>query len=144
MKPESTGVVSREMEVPTPQTAYYALLYKGFITVTTTGVYTFHAPREYVYADNATSYDLRLYIDGQEWDLTQWWHGHGTWSIPLAAGLHRFQLDFADARIIPYRKSDLWAWFPTPHCVYQGPPSDILISGPGLEKQRIPQTWLSH
>ena len=144
MKPESTGVVSREMEVPTPQTAYYALLYKGFITVPTTGVYTFHAPREYVYADNATSYDLRLYIDGQEWDLTQWWHGHGTWSIPLAAGLHRFQLDFADARIIPYRKSDLWAWFPTPHCVYQGPPSDILISGPGLEKQRIPQTWLSH
>ena len=143
MKPESTGTVKRELEIPTPQKDYYAVIYKGYIDIPKTGVYTFHAPREYVYMDNATSYDLRLFIDGQEWDLTQWWHGLGTWSVPLEAGLHRFQLDFADARSNPYKKSDLWRWYPTPHCVYQGPPSDILLSGPGLDKQRIPGKWLS-
>jgi hypothetical protein len=142
MKPESTGTAKRELEIPSPQKDYYAVIYKGYIDIPKTGVYTFHAPREYVYMDNATSYDLRLFIDGQEWDLTQWWHGLGTWSIPLEAGLHKFQVDFADARSNPYKKSDLWRWYPTPNCVYQGPPSDILLSGPGLDKQRIPEKWL--
>ena len=92
--------------------------------------------------DNAPSYDLRLYIDGEEWYLTQWWHGHGTWSVSLAKGFHAFQVDFADARTEPWRKSGCWRYYPRPWAIYQGKPTDILLSGPGLEKARIPQEWL--
>jgi hypothetical protein len=142
MKPEREGTVLREMEIPVPQTNHYAVIYKGYIRIPQSGVYTFHAPREYVWMDTAASYDLRLYLDGEEWDLTQWWHGLGTWSLPLEAGLHRFQLDFADARTTPYRPSGLWRWYPTPRTEYRGPPSELMVSGPGLAKQRIPEAWL--
>ena len=136
------GTAEREMDLSKVYTHdHYGMRYKGFIRVPEDGVYTFHAPREFVYADNATSYDLRMYIDGEQWYLTQWWHGLGTWSMPLKKGFHRFQLDFVDARTKPYRKSGMWRWYPKPWVVYQGKPSDILLSGPGLEKQRIPKDW---
>ena len=120
---------------------YYGLRYKGYLRIPEDGVYSFHAPRELVHADNATSYELRMYIDGEEWYLTQWWHGLGTWSVALQKGFHTFQLDFVDARTKPYRKSGLWRWYPRPWVVYEGKPSDILLSGPGLRKQRIPKEW---
>jgi hypothetical protein len=140
---KESGVVTREMEAlrePSAQT--YAMRYKGQIKIPQDGTYTFHAPRELCYMDNAPSYDLRLYIDGEEWYLTQWWHGHGTWSVPLAKGFHTFQVDFADARTQPWRKSGCWRYYPRPWAIYQGNPTDILLSGPGLEKGRIPQDWL--
>jgi hypothetical protein len=142
LKPESTGTVQRELALPKAENDYHAIIYKGYLDVPADGLYTFHAPREFVMADNATSYDLRLSINGEEWDLTQWWHGLGTWSVPLAKGLHRFELEFADARSTPYRSSGLYYWFPTLHATFQGPPTGIQISGPGLDKQPIPQTWL--
>lgn len=92
----------------------------------------------------ATSYDLRVYVDDEEWDLTQWWHGHGTWTVPLKAGLHKFQVDFADARSTPWRKSGIWRYYPRPWAVFQGPPSPILLSG-GPERAApapIPPGWL--
>jgi len=136
------GTAEREMDLSKVYTHdYYGMCYKGFIRIPEDGVYTFHASREFVYADNATSYDLRMYIDGEQWYLTQWWHGLGAWSVSLQKGLHRFQLDFVDARTKPYRKSGLWRWYPRPWVVYQGKPSDILLSGPGLDKQRIPKDW---
>lgn len=118
--------------------------YHGYIRIPADGVYSFRAPREYISMDTSASYDLRVYIDGEEWDLTQWWHGRGTWSAPLQKGLHRFQVDFADARTTPWRKSGIWRYYPRPWVIYQGAPSDLLVSGPGLEAARIPQAWLLH
>jgi hypothetical protein len=136
------GTAEREMDLSKVYTHdHYGMRYKGYLRVPEDGVYTFHAPREFVYADNATSYDMRMYIDGEQWYLTQWWHGLGTWSVPLKKGFHSFQLDFVDARTDPYRKSGMWRWYPRPWVVYQGKPSDILLSGPGMEKQRIPKGW---
>lgn len=135
-------VAEREMDLrQVKSTDYYGARFKGYLRVPAEGVYTFHAPREFVLPDIAASYDLRVYVDGEEWYLTQWWHGHGTWSVPLAQGYHRFEVDFADARTTPWRKSDLWRYYPRPWVVYQGDPGPILISGPGIEKQRIPATW---
>lgn len=138
-----TTVAEREMDLSSVKSDdYYGARFKGCIKVPEDGVYTFHAPPEYVFPDIAASYDLRVYVDGEEWYLTQWWHGHGTWSVPLAKGFHEFQVDFADARTTPWKKSDLWRFYPRPWVVYQGDPSPILVSGPGIEKTRIPAGWL--
>lgn len=138
-----TSTVEREMEgLQEPGPEPYGMRYKGYIRVPEDGVYTFHAPRELVYMDYATSYDLRVYVDGEEWYLTQWWHGHGTWSVPLKKGLHAFQVDFADARTNPWRKSGCWRYYPRPWAIYPGKPSDLLISGPNVKPARIPREWL--
>ncbi|MCL2104710.1 MAG: hypothetical protein FWH21_06620, partial [Kiritimatiellaeota bacterium] len=84
------------------------------------------------------SYDLRLYINGEEWSLSQFWHGHGTWSIPLKRGLHAFQVDFADARTKPWNRSGIWRFYPRPWTEHQGDPSPILMSGPNMPPARIP------
>ena len=137
------GTVEREMEgLQEPGPEPYGMRYKGYIRVPEDGVYTFHAPHEFVYMDGATSYDLRVYVDGEEWYLTQWWHGHGTWSVPLQKGYHTIQVDYADARTNPWRRSGCWRYYPRPWAVYPGKPSDLLISGPGLDRARIPKEWL--
>jgi hypothetical protein len=136
------GVADREMDLSkVASNEPYGVRYKGYLRIPEDGLYTFHAPHELVYMDAATSYDLRVYVDGEEWYLTQWWHGHGTWSVPLKKGFHTFQVDFADARTTPWRKSGIWRYYPRPWAVYQGKPTDILISGPGLDAVRIPQGW---
>jgi hypothetical protein len=140
---ERFGVAEREMDLSAVSTNdTYGMRYKGYIRVPQDGVYTFHAPHELAYMDEEPGYDLRVYVDGQEWYLTQWWHGHGTWSVALRKGLHAFQVDFADARTTPWRKSGMWRYYPRPWVIHQGKPGDILLSGPGLEKARIPKEWL--
>ena len=142
---QKTGAVPREMDLSmAPADRSHALRYHGFITVPETGVYTFHAPREFVFPDTAAFYDLRLYIDGEEWSLSQWWHAHGTWSVPLARGPHRFQVDFADARTTPWKPSGMWRYYPRPWVIFQGKPGDITVNGPGFDQQRIPAAWLHH
>lgn len=137
------SVVTREMELEGVKSdSSYGARFKGFIRIPEGGVYTFHAPKEFTFPDIAASYDLRVFIDGEEWSLTQWWHGLGTWSIPLEKGLHRFEVHYADARTTPWRKSGLWRLYPRPWAVYQGAPSDLLVSGPGIVKERIPAEWL--
>ncbi len=143
MAAEGGGTAEREMDLSKVSTTdYYGMRYRGYIKIPQDGVYTFQAPHELSYMDNAPSYDLRLYIDGEEWYVTQWWHGHGTWTVPLAKGFHRLQVDFADARTTPWRRSGVWRYYPKPWAVYKGNPTDILMSGPGLEQGRIPKEWL--
>lgn len=143
---EKTGEAAREMDLSSVTTSdYYCMRYKGYINIPADGVYTFHAPYEFVNMDCATSYDLRVFVDNEEWYLTQWRHGRGTWSAALEAGLHKFQVDFADARSKPWRRSGIWRYYPRPWSVYKGNPSDINLTGPGIEKPtRIPSAWLSY
>lgn len=142
---ETTGQAARELDLSSVSTnKAYCMRYKGYIEIPEDGVYTFHAPEEIAQQIGAASYDLRLYLDGEEWSISQFWHGHGTWSVPLEKGLHRFELDFADARTKPWNRSGIWRFYPRPWTEHQGPPSDILISGPGLEGERIPVEWFSY
>jgi hypothetical protein len=137
------GSVEREMDLSRiAEPDSHGVRFHGYLRIPADGVYTFHAPHELVYMDAATSYDLRVWVDGEEWSLTQWWHGHGTWSVPLKQGLHAFQVDFADARTKPWRRSGIWRYYPKPWAVYQGDPTPLLISGPGLQPGRIPKDWL--
>jgi hypothetical protein len=36
----------------------------------------------------------------------------------------------------------MWNYYPRPWVIHQGNPTDILISGPGIEHSRIPAEWL--
>ena len=141
---ERTGTASRELDLSEVDTnAAYMMRYLGYLDIPADGVYTFHAPLEIAKMICSPSYDLRVYVDDEEWSLSEFWHGQGTWSIPLRKGLHRFQVDFADARTKPWHRSGIWRFYPRPWTEHEGPPSDILISGPGMEKpERIPEEFL--
>ncbi|MEX1224322.1 MAG: hypothetical protein WEA31_07220, partial [Pirellulales bacterium] len=124
----------------------FAVRYHGVLQVPKTSVYTFHAPQEFVHNIAAPGYDLRLWIDGREWKLSQIWHGLGTWSIPLEAGPHDFKLIFADARAaeVATQRRDLWRDYPQPWVVWAGTTPALEISSPEHPRQPIPKAWLFH
>ena len=80
--------------------------------------------------------------------LTLTWHGRGQWSVPLAKGLHRFVLTFADARAkdIDHQRIDLWntadGGYPQPRTVWRGVTPLLEVSCPGMERQALPDRWL--
>lgn len=122
----------------------FGLRYTGYLDVPADGVYTFHAPPEYIGATCEPGYDLRVWIDGEEWHLGQRFHGQGLWSVPLAKGAHKLLVTFADARHRDrtVHAPGLWRGYPTPWVVWKGEAPEIQISGPNLVKQPIPISWL--
>lgn len=122
----------------------FGVRYQGYIDVPADGVWTFHAPEEYVGASCEPGYDLRVWIDGEEWDLGQRHHGRGLWSVPLAKGPHQLLVTFADARNRDgvVHKANLAFGYPSPWVVWKGESPVIEISGPGVDKQPIPAAWL--
>ncbi len=138
-----------------PRQKTYALKYTGYLKVPEDGVYTLHAPREYVYPDNVAGYELQVYLGhatildaGQprrEGDLSYWYpatrlHGLGTWSAPLKKGYHEFKVVYIDFRMDgPTRLNRSGG---IREYVWSGEKPALLISGPGIEKQPIPADWL--
>ncbi|MEI6645914.1 MAG: chitobiase/beta-hexosaminidase C-terminal domain-containing protein [bacterium] len=122
----------------------FGVRYSGFLDIPADGVWTFHAPEEYVGASCEPGYDLRVWVDGEEWDIGQRYHGRGLWSVPLAKGPHRLLVTFADARHRDrtVHTSGLWAGYPSPWVVWKGESPVLEISGPGTHKKTIPQEWL--
>lgn len=119
----------------------------GYLRIPADGVWTFHAPPEFAIGTplGEPGYDLRLWIDGEEWDLGQRFHARDRWSIPLKAGLHQIVVTFADARQLPDRSvpdSGLWRGYPTPWVVWKGTTPELEISGPGFERAPVPDRWL--
>ena len=122
----------------------FGVRYGGFLNVPADGVWTFHAPAEYIGASCEPGYDLRVWIDGEEWDIGRRFHGRGHWSVPLQKGLHRFQVTFADARHRDrtVHNAGLWGGYPSPWVVWKGEAPVLEISGPGTVKLPIPAGWL--
>jgi len=124
-----------------PRNRYFALEYSGLIQVPETGVYTFHAPREYVYPDTDAGYELVVTVNGQTWYPATRLHAFGNWSIPLTRGHHAIKIWYIDHRTtgpsimnLPDHKDYIWT----------GTVPDLRLSGPGLDKQTIPAGWLVH
>ncbi len=141
----STGTTDRLLDVSMRTTDEpFAVRYHGYIEIPSDGVYTFHGPDKFINNICEPGYDLRVYVDGEEWDLGQTWHGRGMWSVPLAKGLHRFKVTFADARAkdIENQRIDLWGDYPQPRTTWRGVAPVIEVSGPGLERQPLPDAWL--
>ncbi len=122
----------------------FAVRYSGYLVVPESGLYTFHGPREYVVNGCEPGYDLRVFVDGQEWRLGQRWHGRGVWTIPLAKGPHRFAVVFADARArdIESQRIDYWRGYPRPWVVWRGEAPTLDVTGPAGRRQPIPDAWL--
>ena len=122
----------------------FAIRQNGYIQIPKDGVYTFYGPEEFINNICAPGYDLRLTIDGEEWDLGQTWHGRGLWSVPLAKGRHTLKMTFADARAkdIEHQRLDLAMRYPEPRTVWRGIVPVLEMSGPGMERQAIPDAWL--
>ena len=138
------GTVTNLLDVSMRKTEKeFGVRYNGYIRVSQSGVYTLHAPREFWYPDIANEYELRVYVDGELWDLCTEIHAHGTWSVPLAQGLHSIRVLFVDCRRHPPKPEYMMA-FPNQKVVWQGIAPVLEISGPDLVRQAIPAGWLFH
>lgn len=147
LAPRASGVTPRLLEVTMRQTdGPFAVRYHGYLTVPAAGLYTFHAPPEYVHNTCEPGYDLRVFVDGEEWRPGQWWHGLGEWSVPLEQGAHRLLVVFADARAkdLAHQRIDYWRGYPSPWVVWTGTAPALELSGPGLSPQPVPAAWLTH
>jgi hypothetical protein len=140
---KKTGVVPNVLDVSPKETnGPYAIRYEGYLDVPEDGVYTFHAPPEFIFNDSESGYDLRVFVNGREWYPATRWHAHGTWSASLAKGKHAFKVFFADMRRTPHRTEMQWN-FPMRDFTWQGKAPNLLLSGPGMEPRPIPAAMLS-
>jgi len=142
---KKTGTTKTLMDVSMRETDDpFAVRYHGYIDIPADGVYTFYGPKEFVNNICEPGYDLRLYIDDQEWYLGQTWHGLGLWSLPLQKGLHRFKVTYADARAkdLENQRIDLAFHYPWAETTWRGIAPVLEISGPKLKRQPVPAEWL--
>jgi hypothetical protein len=128
----------------------YAFAYNGYIDIPRDGVYSFHAPREFVFPSTDCGYDLRVFLGRDEWYPATRWHNFGAWSVALKKGKHPFRVVWVDQRQQDVYVGGSYRPYPVPR---RGVFSDrtwedekpvLEISGPGLEKQPIPAKWLWH
>ena len=117
----------------------YAIRYTGYVNVPATGVYALHAPKHLYTTTMDAGYDLRVWIDGREWYPAPRLHSENTWFIPLAKGMHRLKVSFADYRYKTFRNEYWMAWQKGE--MWQGMPR-LEVSGPGVKRQVIPASWL--
>lgn len=140
---KSTGTVSKLMDVSARKTdGAFGLRYEGYLDVPADGTYTFHTPREYCFPDVDCGYDLRVFVDGREWNPAVRWQGHGTWSVALGKGRHAFKVVFTDLRLRPHKVELMWG-YPHPDFTWKGLAPRLELSGPGVPKAPIPDAWLS-
>jgi hypothetical protein len=121
---------------------YFAFRYNGWFEAPEDGVYTFHAPDPMYSGDQPhreAGYDLRIAVDSVEWYPTTRQHAFGTWSIALKKGLHPIEVAYADFRA---GKEDMYFPNQAYDAVWQGEKPDLLVSGPGMNRQSIPQQFL--
>lgn len=164
--PAGTGVVPKLLDISLRKnTGPFTFVYEGLLNVPETGVYTFNAPFEFMDNKIDNGYDLVLEIDGERWQPATRRHAFGNWSIALAKGHHKLRLKYLDYRgnriemstpnwpdevkvvEIDYsRKGPSPRNFPGMNgdYVWGGGVPELLVRGPGLEKQPIPGAWLSH
>ena len=117
----------------------YAVRYSGYVKVPQTGVYNFYAPIHLYTPTMDAGYDLRVFVDGEEWWPNPMLHAENQWSVPLAAGLHRFEVAYVDYRWKQFRDEYWINWMPEE--MWQGIPV-LEVNGPGMKKQALPSAWL--
>ncbi len=139
---QKTGSTTKLFDVSMHQSgSAFTARYTGYLEVPADGVYTFHAPREFIIPDIDPGYDLRVILDGEEWWPAMRQHALGTWSRALAKGLHKLQVIYTDTRTKPF-KHETWMNWPNPAVLWKGKTPVIEISGPDLLRQAIPDAWL--
>ncbi|MEI7901387.1 MAG: chitobiase/beta-hexosaminidase C-terminal domain-containing protein [bacterium] len=172
LQPVKKGEVAKLFDITPRQTEEpFAFRYTGYLNVPADGVYTLYFPDEFCRMDLISGYDIRLTIDGQQYQPEVRRHAHGTASVALAKGLHALSVNYLD-----YRGQDASIQFgqgrnpgdfqtlrfdrtgtvtgearmnfpglnPERNVVWDGVAPKLEISGPGLARQPIPAAWLKH
>jgi hypothetical protein len=143
LTPVKSGVATELFDISAKRTnGVYAFMYHGYLDITTNGIYSFHAPAEFIYPPVDSGYDLRVFLDGQEWYPATRWHNYGVWSVPLQVGKHSFKVIWVDQRKQDVHGTDYAE--NRGDYIWDGDKPTLLISGPGLEKQPIPARMLFH
>ena len=132
---------SSELKTMRKTDGAYAVRYEGQLKVPSTGVYSFYAPIHLYTTTMDAGYDMRVFIDGQEWFPAPDTHAEGIWSVPLEAGAHRFEVAFTDYRAREFR-NEMWMNWKSEE-IWQGTPV-LEVSGPEMKKQPLPVSWLWH
>ena len=142
-------------EAAAPRSKFFAIEYSGYLDIPETGVYTLHAPREYVMPDIDPGYELRVFLGNKrivygwrtavrgthEWYPSTRLHAQGNWSVALEKGLQPLRIVYLDYR------TDAPARLNQPGLsdyIWSGVTPDLKISGPGLGEQPIPTEWSKH
>lgn len=115
-----------------------AFVYTGFLDVPQDGVYSIHAPREFITPSVHAGYDLRVYLHNKEWYPATQIHNFGTWSVPLKAGKHAFRVVYINQQNVRLM-ADFENW---KDYYWAGTQPGLLISGPGMSRQPIPAAML--
>ena len=119
----------------------YALRYDGMVTVPADGIYAFYAPKHLYTVTMDAGFDLRVWVDGKEWFPAPRLHSENTWFVALEKGAHQIRVSYVDYRYKTF-KNEWWLLW-TKEQTWRGTPV-LEISGPGVARQPIPQSWLSH
>jgi hypothetical protein len=136
-KPVKTGSVKELFDVSVKSTnGVYAFAYFGLIDIPADGVYSFHAPPEFVNPGLDCGYELRVFLGSEEWYPATRIHNYGAWSVPLQKGLHNFKVVWVDMR-----KQNVWEG-ENKYRLWVGEKPTLEISGPGLPRQPIPVNML--
>jgi len=143
LTPAKHGNVTSLLDVTAREpNRHFAFRCNGWFEASEDGVYTFHAPDPRYSGDQPhreTGHDLRIRVDSEEWHPTTRQHAFGTWSIALKKGLHPIEVAYAD-----FRAGKEGMYFPNHayDAVWQGEKPDLLVSGPGMNRQPVPQEFL--
>lgn len=119
----------------------YSVKYDGYIDVPETGVYRFFAPEPLYNTTKDAGYELRVWVDGNEWFPNPDLHAENIWSVALEKGLHRFQVSYVDYRWKTFHNEYWMSW--NPQQMWEGTPV-LEVDGPGISKRPLPQAWLRH
>jgi hypothetical protein len=142
VKARQQGTARELFDFSVPQTSNnFAFVYEGYLEIPTDGVYDVHAPQEMVYPSMDAGYDLRVFVDREEWYPATRPHNFGIWSKALKKGKHAFEVIYVDQRPGQAQWLYPYAWAEA-YKVWRGDRPALMISGPGLEKQPIPTAML--
>ncbi|MCK9479626.1 MAG: chitobiase/beta-hexosaminidase C-terminal domain-containing protein [Firmicutes bacterium] len=140
MKPLKTGEADTILDISQKETEEpFGFMYEGYIKSEDEGVYTFYAPRDWLWPDVLAGYDIQIFIDGEMWYPTTRRQSFGTWSISLAKGFHEIKVKYIDYRgqtAQEYNREGI------KDLIWSGDIPELLISGPNIEKQTIPNKML--
>ncbi|MDQ2732675.1 MAG: chitobiase/beta-hexosaminidase C-terminal domain-containing protein, partial [Armatimonadota bacterium] len=139
--PVKSGQVPSLFDVsPKGAATTYAFKYSGFLDAPADGVYTFYAPPEFYQPNIMAAYDLRVFVDGNEWYPGTDRHALGAWSTALRKGKHAFTVIYEDLRADGPQKMNKPGQAPV---VWTGVTPALQLAGPGLPRGPVPAGMLS-
>jgi len=131
----ATGTVSnlfdKALHDPEARPSNFGFIFTGYLEIPEDGVYSLHAEDEWAASVTELWWDLRIWVNGEEWYPATRRQNFGAWTVPLKAGLHQLEVHWVDQRPSVGLRGEAYDTVP-----------QLDISGPDLPRQPIPADWL--